>query len=101
MFPMNWIPRGILFFSPNGTDVAGKPPRFAGIVKISCLYISTGSVIEPKSKASPDVVIVEGFFQYSFYGYIYKLLNKNIKLICSYERTSFTERNAQILRGKP
>ena len=56
MFPMNCIPRGILFFSPNGTDVAGKPPRFAGIVKISCLYISTGSVIEPKSKASPDVV---------------------------------------------
>jgi glycosyltransferase involved in cell wall biosynthesis len=46
----------------------------------------------------PDAIIIEGFFQYSLYAYIYKLFNIKTKIILSYERTKFTERNAQKIR---
>ena len=35
----------------------------------------------------PHGIIVEGFFQYSLFGYVYKILTPGVKLICSYERT--------------
>lgn len=46
----------------------------------------------------PDVIIGEGFFQWTFYAYLYKLIKKNVKIVVSYERTKHTERNVQLLR---
>jgi glycosyltransferase involved in cell wall biosynthesis len=45
----------------------------------------------------PDVVIGDGFFQWSFYGYIYKIISK-CKLVICYERTRHTERKSQWYR---
>jgi hypothetical protein len=44
-------------FSPQGIDIPGSPAKFAGIVKISCKYISVGSsLFSPALKAVPGVV---------------------------------------------
>lgn len=41
----------------------------------------------------PDIIIIEGFFQWSPVGYLMKLFSKST-LVLSYERTEHTERNA-------
>jgi glycosyltransferase involved in cell wall biosynthesis len=46
----------------------------------------------------PKAIIIEGFFQYSLYAFVYKFFNRKTNIILSYERTKFTERNAQKLR---
>ena len=47
--------------------------------------------------SEPDVVIGEGFFKWTTTALVYHLLNR-IPLVISYERTRFTERNAQLYR---
>ena len=54
---MSCKPIGKLLCIPQGIEIPGKPTRLAGIVKISCLYISTGSSdFDPISKAISGVV---------------------------------------------
>jgi glycosyltransferase involved in cell wall biosynthesis len=45
----------------------------------------------------PDVLVGDGFFQWTFYLLIVHLLDKKPLVIC-YERTHYTERNAQWIR---
>lgn len=88
-----------IFLKPvNSEIIYGPKDNNAGFANKSFRATYIPGLYSLIKKSSPNVIIVEGFFQYSFYGYIYKFLNNNIKLICSYERTSFTERKAQISR---
>lgn len=48
-------------------------------------------------KIDADVIIVEGFFQWSPYAFLKKVFNKT-PIVLSYERTAHTERNAPKLR---
>lgn len=48
-------------------------------------------------KIDADVIIVEGFFQWSPYAFLKKIFNKT-PIVLSYERTKHTERNAPKLR---
>ena len=48
-------------------------------------------------KIKPDVVIAEGFFQWTLYALIYSIFH-NKKIYISYERTKYTERNCGKVR---
>ena len=51
------MPKGSPLCSPQGIDSPGEPAKLAGIVKISCKYISTGSfVFSPDLNDVPGVV---------------------------------------------
>ena len=56
-FPISCNPNGKLFLSyPAGTEIAGKPDKFTGTVKISFKYIETGSSdFSPILNAEPGV----------------------------------------------
>lgn len=49
-------------------------------------------------KLDPDVILGDGFFQWSFYGYLYKLVYGCSLVVC-YERTMHTERKSQWYRN--
>lgn len=55
-------------------------------------------IMEALRQIKPDVVMGDGFFQWSFYGYIYKMISK-CKLVICYERTRHTERESQWYRN--
>ena len=47
------MPVGVAAAVPNGTDIAGWPARFDGIVQTSLRYIASGSaVFAPSSNAT-------------------------------------------------
>jgi len=48
-------------------------------------------------ESCPDVLISEGFFQWSFAALLYRILHR-VPLVVCYERTSYTERAAQWYR---
>lgn len=48
-------------------------------------------------KIQPDVVLGDGFFQWTLYAYLYKAISK-CKVVVCYERTEHTERNSQWYR---
>jgi glycosyltransferase involved in cell wall biosynthesis len=49
------------------------------------------------SKTEPDVLIADGFFQWTIFALLYKILHRTPLVIC-YERTFHTERNVQWYR---
>lgn len=48
-------------------------------------------------KISPDIIICDGFFKWTFFSLVYRLLFRK-KLVVCYERTAHTERKAQGVR---
>lgn len=50
------------------------------------------------NRIDPTVILGDGFFQWTAYGYIYKLYRKATIVVC-YERTAHTERNSQWYRN--
>ena len=54
-------------------------------------------LIKTITNIKPDLLIGDGFFQWSFYALIYKIWKKKFIVIC-YERTFHTERNVQWYR---
>lgn len=73
------------------------PNEFTGYANTSVRVVYQPGILKAISKTNPDVLVADGFFQWTMFSLIYKLLHKCPVVIC-YERTAHTERKAQWFR---
>ncbi len=73
------------------------PNEFADFANTAVRIVYQPGLISEITKTSPDVLIGDGFFQWTSFALLYKL-RKRIPLVLCYERTFYTERNAQWFR---
>lgn len=73
------------------------PNDFSDFANTAYRVVYQPGLLREIAKTRPDVLIGDGFFQWTSYALLYKLLNKTPLVVC-YERTFHTERNAQWLR---
>lgn len=73
------------------------PNEFAGFANSAVRIVYQPGLISEITKTKPDVLIGDGFFQWTSFALLYKLIKK-IPLVLCYERTFHTERNAQWVR---
>lgn len=73
------------------------PNEDTGFANSTYRLVYQPGLIKQISSIKPDVLIGDGFFQWTFYAYLYKLWRATPLVVC-YERTFHTERKAQWIR---
>ena len=73
------------------------PNDFSEFANTAYRVVYQPGLLREIAKTRPDIVIGDGFFQWTSYALLYKLIKKTPLVVC-YERTFHTERNAQWLR---
>lgn len=106
VFSEDYIPRRV---TEKAREVLGEkaigligekrigPNEFADFANTAFRFVYQPGLLKQIDAVKPDVLICDGFFQWTFYGYAYKLWRKTPIVVC-YERTFHTERNAQKIR---
>lgn len=73
------------------------PDKFQGFANTEIRIVYQPGIMKQIAETNPDVLIVDGFFQWTSFALLYKLLHR-IPLVMCYERTFHTERNVQWFR---
>jgi glycosyltransferase involved in cell wall biosynthesis len=73
------------------------PNEFSDFANTAFRVVYQPGLVKEISKTKPDVLIGDGFFQWTSFALFYKILKK-VPLVVCYERTFHTERNAQYYR---
>ncbi|MFZ5994980.1 MAG: glycosyltransferase family 4 protein [Thermodesulfobacteriota bacterium] len=73
------------------------PNQFTGFANSGIRIVYQPGLLAEIKKTRPDILIGDGFFQWTTFALLYKL-SKSIPLVLCYERTFHTERNAQWFR---
>jgi glycosyltransferase involved in cell wall biosynthesis len=73
------------------------PNEFSDFANTAFRVVYQPGLVREISKTEPDVLIGDGFFQWTSFALFYKIL-KRVPLVVCYERTFHTERNAQYYR---
>ncbi|HEC99031.1 MAG TPA: glycosyltransferase family 1 protein [Proteobacteria bacterium] len=73
------------------------PNQFTGFSNSAVRIVYQPGLLAEIGKTRPDILIGDGFFQWTGFALLYKL-TKRIPLLLCYERTFHTERNAQWFR---
>ena len=85
----------------NAVGMTGEkrigPNQFPDFANTAFRFVYQPGILKAISKTNPDVVIGDGFYQWTSFALIYKLLHR-IPLVICYERTFHTERKAQWIR---
>lgn len=73
------------------------PNETAGFANRSLRVVYQPGLMRAIGQWQPDVLIGDGFFQWTFFALAYRLMHAARLVVC-YERTAFTERSAQFAR---
>lgn len=73
------------------------PNEFPDFANSAFRFVYQPGLLRKIAETKPDVLIADGFFQWTTFALGYKLKH-GIPLVVCYERTSYTERNAQWFR---
>ena len=79
--------------------------RLTGVAKDNASMANKGiriplqkGLIKEIKKTRPDILISDGFFQWTYATILMRMLDRHVKHVMCYERTPHTERNAGRLR---
>lgn len=78
-------------------EVCLGPKRISSFANAAVRFVYQPGLFKAIQHVKPDVVIGDGFFQWTSFAFLYRLLYAAPLVIC-YERTFHTERNAQWYR---
>jgi hypothetical protein len=73
------------------------PNQFPDFANTSFRIVYQPGILKRIANTKPDVLVCDGFFQWTTFAFFYKMIKK-VPLVVCYERTFHTERNAQWYR---
>jgi glycosyltransferase involved in cell wall biosynthesis len=86
---------------PRAVGMTGEmrvgPNQFAGFANTASRVVYQPGLLREIARTKPDVLVGDGFFQWTSFALIYKMFKKTPLVVC-YERTFHTERSAQWYR---